>query len=53
MDTPCSQQDERVVGRRLRAAKLPVPVIRSPVVVRARLLELVSRGVEGPLTVVS
>lgn len=37
----------------LLAAKLSVPVIRTPLVPRPRLLDLVSHGVEGPLTVVS
>ena len=37
----------------LLAAKLSVPVIRTPLVSRPRLLELVSHGVEGPLTLVS
>lgn len=37
----------------LLAAKLSVPIIRTPLVSRPRLLELVSHGVEGPLTVVS
>lgn len=40
-------------GHPLLAAKLSVPVIRTPVVGRPRLIELVSHGVEGPLTVVS
>lgn len=53
MDTSSSQQHELVVGHPLLAAKLSVPVIRTPVVGRPRLLTLVSAGVEGPLTVVS
>ncbi len=37
----------------LLVAKLVSPRIRTPVVDRPRLVELVSRGVDGPLTVVS
>ena len=37
----------------LVAAKMSVPQVRAPVIVRPRLLEQISRGVHGPLTVVS
>ena len=37
----------------LLVAKLSPPTVRTPVIRRPRLLDLVSRGVEGPLTVVT
>jgi LuxR family maltose regulon positive regulatory protein len=43
----------RDAGHQLLGVKLSVPRTRAPVVRRPRLAELVSRGVQGPLTVVS
>lgn len=40
-------------GERLLSARTRVPAVRSPVVERRRLLDVVARGVQGPLTVVS